>query len=322
MINKQTTSQDRVFFPINRDYLLLKRETEKCLNVNDFSNGFHYQEYLINTTNEEQVTIPVAQEEGFFFIYNWKGNISLRLNKTSHQISPYQSAIFFNKNVCEIDLNLEKQSKNQFCLISFNKPKRNEHASKNLFYNKFKEAFLSQVTDANYICIGQPYLKLLEKINSLSRMSKDTWASELIMQGLILQVMGLKMEQMLELFSIGQRDYCSLTQSEIKRLHTISDFIKENPALEYSVDFLCREAGLSPSKLQEGFRNIHGRTVIDFIRHIRLEKSLELIKTTDLTISEIVYSIGLTSRSYFSKIFKNKYKCSPKHFQERRKFAV
>lgn len=35
-----------------------------------------------------------------------------------------------------------------------------------------------------------------------------------------------------------------------------------------------------------------------------------------VNISEIVYSIGLTSRSYFSKIFKEKYNCSPKYYQE------
>lgn len=315
MKNEQPHLKELPFFPINKDYILLKQETEKNLNSNNFSNGFQYQEYSFNTTSEEAVSLNTNKEEGFFFIYNWKGNISLELNNAVHRILPYQSTLFFNKDLQTINLFFEKQTKNQFCVISFNKPKRNEQVSTNLFYNKFKDAFLSKVTNPNHIFTGEPYLKLLEKINSLSRMSKDNWASELIMQGLILQIMGLKMEQLLDLFSLDQEP-CSLTHSEIMRLQNISDFIRENPSLEYSIDYLCRETSLSPSKLQEGFKKIHGRTVIDFIRHVRLEKSLELIKTTDLNISEIVYSIGLTSRSYFSKIFKNKYNCSPKNFQE------
>ncbi|MDX1318460.1 MAG: AraC family transcriptional regulator, partial [Xanthomarina gelatinilytica] len=40
-----------------------------------------------------------------------------------------------------------------------------------------------------------------------------------------------------------------------------------------------------------------------------------LIKNTDMNISEVVYTIGLTSRSYFSKIFKEKYNCSPKDYK-------
>jgi AraC-like DNA-binding protein len=36
-----------------------------------------------------------------------------------------------------------------------------------------------------------------------------------------------------------------------------------------------------------------------------------MLKNTDLNISQIVYSIGFSSRSYFSKIFKEKYDISP-----------
>ena len=73
---------------------------------------------------------------------------------------------------------------------------------------------------------------------------------------------------------------------------------------------------MSPAKLQEGFKLLHNRTVSDFIRNVRVETAEHLIKTTDLNISEIVYTVGLTSRSYFSKIFKQKYKCSPKYYQD------
>jgi AraC-like DNA-binding protein len=61
---------------------------------------------------------------------------------------------------------------------------------------------------------------------------------------------------------------------------------------------------------------MHGRTVTDYIREVRIQKSEELIKNTDLNISEVVYSIGFTSRSYFSKIFKKKYNCSPKQYKD------
>lgn len=41
--------------------------------------------------------------------------------------------------------------------------------------------------------------------------------------------------------------------------------------------------------------------VINYIRHIRLKRAIELMKTIDLTISEIAYNIGLNSRNNFSK---------------------
>ncbi|MDD2983930.1 MAG: AraC family transcriptional regulator [Crocinitomicaceae bacterium] len=111
-------------------------------------------------------------------------------------------------------------------------------------------------------------------------------------------------------------DEIYLTSSDYKRVKYLVEIIDKNPGFEYSVEYLCRESTLSPFKLQEGFKRMFRSTAMDYVRDIRLEKALFLIKTTDLSISEIVYSIGLTSRSYFSKIFKLKYKCSPRIFRK------
>lgn len=107
----------------------------------------------------------------------------------------------------------------------------------------------------------------------------------------------------------------SLTRKELKKIKELSDFIKNNFDLQHTIKNLCGRSGLSPAKLQEGFKFMHDRTVSDFIRNIRVERAEQLIKTTDLNISEIVYTIGFTSRSYFCKIFKNKYRCSPKRYK-------
>ena len=78
---------------------------------------------------------------------------------------------------------------------------------------------------------------------------------------------------------------------------------------------MSSEVLLSAAKLQEGFKALHDRTVADYIRNVRLEEAEHLLKTTDFNISEVVYSVGFLSRSYFSKIFKTKYRCSPKEYK-------
>ena len=93
--------------------------------------------------------------------------------------------------------------------------------------------------------------------------------------------------------------------------------IAHKPEYPYTIGYLCREYGLSAAKLQEGFKVLKGCTVGNYIKNQRVELAEELIKTGDLNISEVVYTIGLTSRSYFSKIFKQRYKCSPKYYQEK-----
>jgi AraC-like DNA-binding protein len=108
----------------------------------------------------------------------------------------------------------------------------------------------------------------------------------------------------------------SLTKKELETVKEFSEFIVNYPENNFTLKFLSRKSGLSANKLQEGFKILHNRTVRDFIINERMKKSEELIRTTDLNISEIVYSIGFTSRSYFSKIFKQKYNCSPKFYKD------
>lgn len=108
----------------------------------------------------------------------------------------------------------------------------------------------------------------------------------------------------------------SLLKDELKIIKEISDRIINNPAAEYSLEHLSRDSGLSQAKLQEGFKFLYTRTVTEYIRQIRLEASRDLMNTTDLNISQIVYSIGFTSRSYFSKIFREKYGVTPHEFKK------
>lgn len=108
----------------------------------------------------------------------------------------------------------------------------------------------------------------------------------------------------------------SLLNDELKIIRRYAKKILNDPSFGYNLDQITRESGLSQAKLQEGFKFLYARTVTEYIRHVRLEAARDLMNTTDLNISQIVYSIGFTSRSYFSKIFKEKYEMTPHEFQK------
>ncbi len=123
--------------------------------------------------------------------------------------------------------------------------------------------------------------------------------------------------QHIEQFLIANNGNTSgLLKKELKSINMLSELIKDAPELPHSIHSLCMESGLSPAKLQEGFKFMFERTVTDYVRYIRLQKAEYLIRTTDMTISEVVYTIGLTSRSYFCKIFRNEYGCSPTSYKK------
>jgi len=114
----------------------------------------------------------------------------------------------------------------------------------------------------------------------------------------------------------------SMNKSELKIVRKVANSILKTPAKEYSLDQLSFKSGLTQAKLQEGFKFLYKRTVTEYIRHVRLESARDMLKNTDLNISQIVYSIGFSSRSYFSKIFKEKYNITPNQFKKKLKIVA
>lgn len=102
-----------------------------------------------------------------------------------------------------------------------------------------------------------------------------------------------------------------LRKSEVKRIHNIANHIDENYASFKNIDELASQFGLSQGKIQQGFQLQYQKTVNEYLVNIRLNQAIRLLQEGDKNISEIVYAVGLSSRSYFSKIFKERFKISP-----------
>jgi AraC-like DNA-binding protein/class 3 adenylate cyclase len=75
----------------------------------------------------------------------------------------------------------------------------------------------------------------------------------------------------------------------------------------FNIEKLCYEIGISRSQLYRKVTAVTGRSPVTFIRDIRLNKALSLIKENKYNLSEIALEIGYNSPSYFSKCFREKY---------------
>lgn len=95
----------------------------------------------------------------------------------------------------------------------------------------------------------------------------------------------------------------------IKRLR---DTIQQNLSnSDFSVERIGEEIGMSRVQLYRKVKALTGMSPVELLRKSRVEKGRHLLKTTDLSISEIAYDTGFTSPSYFSKCFKDEFGMSP-----------
>jgi len=95
-------------------------------------------------------------------------------------------------------------------------------------------------------------------------------------------------------------------------LQKVINYIETNiENTELSVDMLAHNMNLSRSQVYRKIKALTDFTANEFIRQIRLKKSLKLLSEGNLNISEIAYSVGFSSQSYFTRSFKEYYGKSP-----------
>ena len=119
--------------------------------------------------------------------------------------------------------------------------------------------------------------------------------------------------------------YQNTSYAEAKDLvHSIVDkqFLEElisiieahliNP--EMDVDYICTKIGMSKTKLYQKIKKITDQSIGEFIRNIRFEKAAQLMTSEDISLSEVMYLVGIQTQSYFTKAFKQKFGKTPTQF--------
>lgn len=93
-----------------------------------------------------------------------------------------------------------------------------------------------------------------------------------------------------------------------------------DPTFDYKL--LCEETALSRTVLYAKVKTLTGLGVHEFIRSIRLKKSLQLLREGKLNVSQIALEVGFNSHSYFNKCFVKQYKVTPKDYAKSLQGAV
>ena len=82
---------------------------------------------------------------------------------------------------------------------------------------------------------------------------------------------------------------------------------------EFNVERIGDEIGLSRVQLYRKVKALTGHSPVEMLRKARLMRARHLLRTTDKSVSEIAYSVGFSTPSYFSKCYKEEFGESPKN---------
>jgi AraC-like DNA-binding protein len=162
----------------------------------------------------------------------------------------------------------------------------------------------------NYRYLGRICFRTSDYMQKIMSFSFENASDILFKEAAILNTLASQLERY-DQDSKSEYADAPIKQYELDKILAIESFIKNNLTENLAIHNLECISGLGASKLQLGFNYLYDTTVNGYITKKRLEKASELIQDTELNISEIVYQIGFSSRSYFSKIFKSHFGMSP-----------
>ena len=96
----------------------------------------------------------------------------------------------------------------------------------------------------------------------------------------------------------------------------IINFINSHYSEKFTLEDISNNCNISISHLTRLFKASTGYSIVEYTNNLRIKKAAELIKNTELSISEIALKTGFSSFSYFGKMFFKHYSMSPLKYRK------
>lgn len=301
----------------------------QCYNTNargiltstDLNNGISYVDFNMEFSKDITLIFDFSNLKTIAFLYSLEGDFDYFWeddDNMPHSISEIQSVITIKENGV-LNIQISKESNISFGLILINEPLSSiqKTSLEEIPGHELFDYFEQSSDSDNFNFKSSLNLKIKSQLLNLRSIRQKGIVKKMLKSGIIqfaISLMILNYER--DTLSMAEING-SLPYKELLNVKKAIEKVRENLETKITIAGLCREFHINPNKLQEGFKELTGETVNNFICNERLKMAEQLIKKGNMNISQVVYSVGLTSRSYFSKAFKEKYKCSPKQYQLR-----
>lgn len=103
-----------------------------------------------------------------------------------------------------------------------------------------------------------------------------------------------------------------------KELFASLDYIHSHFSEDLSVEELAEREHLSPGRYRTVFRQVWGMSPKEYLIRLRMDKSMELLSGTDLSVGEVAGLVGFSDPLYFSRLFRKKTGISPLAYRKKK----
>ena len=85
---------------------------------------------------------------------------------------------------------------------------------------------------------------------------------------------------------------------------------------DFRMEDLSDSIGMGRTMFYRKIKSLLGVSPIDFVKDMRIKRSVQLLDSGEYTVSEIAYMCGFSSPQYFSRVFKTTMNCTPTEYKD------
>ncbi len=89
------------------------------------------------------------------------------------------------------------------------------------------------------------------------------------------------------------------------------DYLYKNYDKKITLNDICVYAGIGKNKCTELFRKYTNMSPMEYLRYYRVEKGVQLLQNTNMSVTEIAYEVGMSGASYFAESLRMYRGCTP-----------
>lgn len=126
-----------------------------------------------------------------------------------------------------------------------------------------------------------------------------------------------QIEEKLRIEVLTEPKTIEATSPDEKFLSEMIRIIEEKIAdPDLNVNALSTISGIGSKQIYRKLKQLTGLSPVEYIRSVRLKKAAMLLSQDKFTIAEVMYMVGFSNHSYFSKCFQNEFGKTPRQFKE------
>ncbi len=260
-----------------------------------------------NHTNQTDTVSKTIHSRFVQFYFCLKGSVTFHFTENySRVLEEGQSFLIYQPEV-DLPLQISVSAKSRLDIVVMSIAELHQLFSNEIFKDVFSDVS-TQVYEQQPISVV-----VREILSTILQIDINPKLQNLLMRNrlneLLFQYFGQKMDQ---------ENSCPYldNEQEAQKIHRVKEVLINDYSITHKIADLAHEVTLSEYKLKEGFKQLYGKTISQYMLQHRMQKGKSEIEKKNRKIKEIALDLGYDNPSHFIEAFKRTYGITPKQYEK------